>query len=49
MPFRDYDELLEMVLEQIDRDVSAGDFTAIAELLKSLTWEQLESYLPEEL
>ncbi len=41
--------LLDQVLDQIKKDVEAGDFTAIYELLLELPDETLVSYLPEEL
>lgn len=41
--------LLDQVLDQIKKDVDAGDFTAIYELLMELPDESLVAYLPEEL
>jgi len=40
--------LMDQVLEQIKKDVDAGDFTAIYELLMELPDENLIAYLPEE-
>lgn len=39
--------LLDAVLNQIVKDVEAGDLTAIHELLLSLPDNTLEAYLPE--
>ncbi len=39
--------LLDAVLNQIVKDVEAGDLTAIHELLFDLPNEALEAYLPE--
>jgi hypothetical protein len=41
--------LLDQVLDQIKKDVDAGDFTAIYEMLMELKNETLLSYLPEEM
>jgi hypothetical protein len=41
--------LLDQVLDQIKKDVDAGDFTAIYEMLLELPNETLLVYLPEEL
>jgi hypothetical protein len=41
------DELIDMVLEEIKRDIEMGDLTAIAELLQTVPDEILKSYLPE--
>lgn len=41
--------LLDQVLDQIKKDVDAGDFTAIHEMLMELPNETLLAYLPEEL
>ena len=41
--------LLDWVLEQIKKDVDAGDFTAIYEMLLDLPDETLIAYLPEEM
>jgi len=41
--------LLDQVLDQIKKDVDAGDFTAIYELLMELPNETLLAYLPEEM
>ena len=40
--------LLDQVLDQIKKDVDAGDFTAIYEMLMELKTETLIAYLPEE-
>jgi hypothetical protein len=40
--------LLDQVLDQIKKDVDAGDFTAIYELVMELSTETLLAYLPEE-
>jgi len=39
---------IDKVLEQIKKDVEAGDMTAIEELLRDVPDESLKSYLPEE-
>ena len=41
--------LLDQVLDQIQKDVAAGDFTAIYELLMELPNNTLLAYLPEEM
>jgi hypothetical protein len=41
-------ELIDQVIEQMKKDVSYGDWTAIAELLESVPEENLKSFLPEE-
>ena len=41
--------LLDQVLDQIQKDVTAGDFTAIYELLLELPNDTLLAYLPEEM
>jgi hypothetical protein len=41
--------LMDQVLDQIKKDVDAGDFTAIYELLMELPDENLLNYLPEEM
>ena len=41
-------DLIDKVLETIKADVINGDVTAIEELLKNVTIENLKSYLPEE-
>jgi hypothetical protein len=41
--------LLDQVLDQIKKDVDAGDYTAIHEMLMELPNETLLAYLPEEL
>jgi hypothetical protein len=40
--------LLDWVVDQIKKDVDAGDFTAIYEMLLELPDETLIAYLPEE-
>ena len=39
---------IDKVMEQIKKDVEAGDMTAIEELLRDVPDESLKSYLPEE-
>ena len=46
--FVDRQDLLDQVLNQIARDIEDSDFTAIEELLKSVSDENLIAYLPEE-
>ena len=41
--------LIDQVLDQIKKDVDAGDFTAIHEMLLELPNETLLAYLPEEM
>lgn len=41
--------LLDQVLDQIKKDVDAGDYTAIHEMLMELPNETLLAYLPEEM
>jgi hypothetical protein len=41
--------LLDQVVDQITKDVDAGDFTAIYELIMELNTEILLAYLPEEM
>ena len=40
--------LLDQVLDQLLQDVTAGDLTAIEELLKFVPIKNLQAYLPEE-
>lgn len=40
-------ELIDKCIEQIKKDVSEGDLTAIDELLRNLPNNYLEGYLPE--
>tara|TARA_R110000868_G_C10380519_1_gene719336 strand:+ start:341 stop:502 length:162 start_codon:yes stop_codon:yes gene_type:complete len=40
--------VIDMVIEQIKKDIEAGDMTAIEELLLSVPQEKLVAYLPEE-
>ena len=40
-------ELLDLVLEQIARDVEAGDMTAIEELIADIPGDKAFHYLPE--
>ena len=42
-------DLVELALEQIVRDVEAGDLSAIEELLRFVPEENLIAYLPEEI
>jgi len=41
--------LMDWVITQIKKDVDAGDFTAIYEMLLELPDETLMAYLPEEM
>jgi len=41
--------LIDQVLDQIKKDVDAGDFTAIHEMLIELPNKTLLAYLPEEM
>jgi hypothetical protein len=41
-------ELIDKVLEQIKKDVKAGDVTAIEELLGEVSEKSLRSFLSEE-
>ena len=41
--------LMDQVIDQIKKDVDAGDFTAIYELVMELPTENLLAYLPEEM
>jgi hypothetical protein len=43
------EELIDQVLEQIQKDINDGDLTAIAELLTFVPKENLIGYLPEKL
>lgn len=43
------DELYDKVLEQIKQDVADGDLSAIDELLRFVSKENLKAYLPEKL
>jgi hypothetical protein len=40
--------VIDMVIEQIKKDIEAGDVTAVEELLFSVSQERLIAYLPEE-
>ena len=40
--------VIDLVLEQIKKDIAIGDVTAIEELLTSVPMENLVAYLPEE-
>jgi len=42
-------EILDLVLEQIAKDVEAGDMTAIEELIADIPNDKALHYLPEEL
>jgi hypothetical protein len=42
-------DLIDTVLEQIVKDVQAGDLTAIEELLVYCPVDALKQYLPEEI
>lgn len=41
-------ELIDKVLEQIVRDVEAGDLTAIEELIADIPDDKAQHFLPEE-
>jgi hypothetical protein len=41
--------LMDQVIDQIRKDVEAGDFSAIYEMLYELRTETLLAYLPEEM
>jgi len=41
------DALIDLVIQQIKKDLDAGDETAIAELLKFVSTENLQSFLSE--
>lgn len=40
-------ELIDLVLEQIKKDIDDGDLTALEELLGFIPEENLQGYLPE--
>jgi hypothetical protein len=40
-------ELIDEVIEEIKRDISSGDLTALDELLKAIPLSYLNGYLPE--
>ena len=40
--------IIDKVIEQIRKDLEFGDRTALEELLKSTTEENLKGFLPEE-
>lgn len=42
------EELVELVIEQIKKDIEAEDVTALEELLLSVSQDRLIAYLPEE-
>ena len=44
----DRDELLDRVYDQMMDDISVGDFTALEELLRTVSDAALIAYLPEE-
>ena len=43
-----YQDLIDRVLEEIQKDVGNGDLTAIDELLSFIPLKNLIAYLPEE-
>jgi hypothetical protein len=43
----DREQLLARVFDQLEDDIKDRDFTAIEELLKSVSNETLRAYLPE--
>jgi len=42
------DKLIDMVIEQIKKDILIGDVTAIDELLRYLPKQKLKAFLSEE-
>ena len=42
-------DLIDLVLEQMQEDISVGDFTAIEELVRSIPKDKLLAYLPEDM
>ena len=46
-PSVNMDALIDLVIQQIHKDLDAGDETAIAELLKFVPVENLQSFLSE--
>lgn len=40
--------VIDLVLEEIKKDIAIGDVTAIEELLTAVPMENLVAYLPEE-
>jgi hypothetical protein len=44
----DLDILIDLVIEQIKKDIEAEDVTALEELLLSVSQDRLIAYLPEE-
>ena len=40
--------VIDLVLEQIKKDIAAGDVTAIEELVTAVPMKNLVAYLPEE-
>ena len=41
-------DLLKLVVEQIEKDVNYGDYTAIEELLTDIPTEKLKNFLSED-
>ena len=41
-------KLIDAVVEQIRRDVSSGDLTAVEELIRTLDYDRLLNFLPED-
>ncbi len=48
MPSESQQKLIDAVLKQIQKDVKGGDVTAIEELIKTLPYDRLRGYLPED-
>ena len=47
MTFKEYETLIDKVLEQIQGDIKVQDLTAIEELIKSVPVENLRGFLSE--
>ena len=41
-------KLLDAVVKQIERDVRSGDLTAVEELIRTLDYDRLLNFLPED-
>ena len=41
-------KLLDAVVTQIERDVRSGDLTAVEELIRTLGYDRLLNFLPED-
>lgn len=42
------EDLIETVFQQIRQDINSGDYTAIEELLKTISINDLINFLPEQ-